>query len=167
MEDEKSLEIRELSPTEILLSWEAPEFEHHIRDIKWYLLALVTILALLGYSIYSNDWFFIIILVLVILGASVYLKSAPKIRRYAITRLGIFIDKNFFSYDELHSFWIIFNDKVKVLNILSNKKYIPPFTIILKNQDPNTIKKILKNFIHQEERMAENFFEKVTRLLKL
>lgn len=167
MEKEKGTEIRELSPTEILLSWEAPEFVHHVRDIKWYLLAFLVVFSLLGYSIYSKDWFFILVLVLVIFGVSSYLKTAPKIRKYAVTRLGIFIDKNFFSYDELNSFWIIFNEKIKILNILPNKKYIPPLTILLEDQDPMTIKNILKKFILQEEKRSENFFEKMTRLLKL
>ncbi|MCL4387233.1 MAG: hypothetical protein M1355_01060 [Patescibacteria group bacterium] len=165
---EKKEEIAEpvkIAPQEILLSWEAPEFVHHQRNVKWYISAGIILLALLGISVYTGDWFFIIILTLASIGTFIYLNTAPKIKHYAISRVGIEIDGVFYPYENLNAFWIIYNEKVKTLNLIFKKKYLPALMILLDDQDPVLIKSILKKSLKELER-EEGYTDKLTRILK-
>lgn len=150
----------------IILQWEAPEFIHHDRDVKWYILAVFLTIILLGYAIYSRDWFFIGTMVLILVGAVVYLKTPPKIRGYAIAELGIYIDDKFFSFSSLHSFWIIYEEKVKTLNFAFNKKYLPALTIQIGDQNPVQIKELLKKHLPEEEKRTETIGDQLIRKLK-
>lgn len=163
---QEELQSKKLAPEEILISWEAPEFVHHERDVKWYILAVLGVVFMIGFSLYTKDWFFLFILPFIIAGTVVYLKTPPKLRTYSISRLGVRVDDRFYSFDNLHSFWVIYNDQVRRLYILQNKKLTQPLFVELDDQDPVLIKNILKRFLHEEEKRDENYAEKLSRILK-
>lgn len=162
----KELEAKKLHPEEVLLSWDAPEFLEHERDAKWYIGAAVLALGLLGYSLYTKDWFFAVVVVIIAIVSLRYLKIKPNIKKYGITRVGIYIDERFYPFDQLHSFWVVYQPPLKILNILSTRRYLPQLTIQLEDQDPVMIKNILKKFIPEQEKRGEAVMDKVSRILK-
>lgn len=166
MEGEKELTTKNIHHEEIFFSWEAPEFLEHERDLKWYISAGILALGLLAYSLYTKDWFFVVVIIILIIILSHHLRVKPKIRTYGIARTGIYVDKRFYSYDQIHSFWIVYQPPVKTINILFSKGYLPPLTIQLEDQDPVLIKNILKKFIPEQEKRGESFWDKTLRILK-
>lgn len=167
MENEsQNIVTKKLHPEEALLSWDAPEFIDHDRDVKWYLSAVVLGIGLLAYSLFTRDWYFIVILVIVVPVAFKYLHIKPELKRYGISRVGITVDERLYSFDEIHSFWIVYQPPVKTLDILSTRKYFPNLTIQLGDQDPVIVKNILKKYIPEQEKRGEAFMDKVTRIIK-
>ena len=158
--------VKKISADEALLSWDAPDFVHHERDVKWYILASIGFLGLLSYSVYIKDWFFIIIMVVVLVGIVAYLKTTPQIKHYSLSRTGLHIGEMFYPYDILHSFWIVYNNHSQVVNIIQNKKYVPAITIRLEEQDPLVVRKILGKYIPEDSKRGENMIDWLVRRLK-
>ena len=166
MTEEKELQSKKLHPEELLLSWEAPDFEDHERNASWYVAAGAFALALFAYSIYTSDWFFAVVVVALVIVTFKYLKISPKTNTYGISRVGIQVNEKLYSYDQLHSFWIVYQPPTKVLNVLTTRRYMPQLSMQLVDQDPVMIKKILKKFMPEQEKRGENPIDKVTRMLK-
>ena len=164
--EETKLVTKKLQPDETLLSWQAPEFIDHDRNHQWYIAAVVVILGILAYSVYTRDWFFIGVLMVMVAVSFKYLNQKPSINLYAISRIGIFVNDRLYSFDDLHSFWIVYQPPVKTLNIMSVRKYMPALTIQLDDQDPVIIRSILKKFIPEQEKRGESFADKLSRVLK-
>lgn len=134
-----------------LLVWSAPEFHSYEHNWTWYLLVLIASLAVIGYSIYSRDW--IIIGVVIVLDVFIYLyaNKKPGETEYRITQLGIYAGQHFYSYNEIHSFWISYH-KQKRLSVIFNKRYLPQLSIIIDTLDPFTLKTTLGKYIPEQEK---------------
>lgn len=166
MEENKELEVKKVHPEETLLSWDAAEYVEHERDAKWFIVAGILTLGLFAYSLYTRDWFFAAVIVVLVIVSLKYLRMKPVLRRYGITRTGIHVDDKFYSYDQLHSFWIVFQPPVKSLHILTNRKYLPVIDIQIMDQDSVLIKSILKKFIPEQEKRGEAPMDKLSRMLR-
>jgi len=165
-EGNKELEVKKVHPEEALLIWSAQEYVEHERDTKWFIGAGLLTFGLLSYSIYTRDWFFVGVVIILVIVTLKYLKMKPALRRYGITRTGISVDEKFYSYDQLHSFWIVYQPPVKSLHILTNRKYLPVIDVQLEDQDPVLIKSILKKFLPEQEKRGEAPMDKLSRMLR-
>ncbi len=150
-----------------LLAWQAPEFSVYSRSWVYYLLTAIAFLAVVGYSIYSRDWFIIIIAVLLAGFFYWYPSIKPKDASYRITQLGIYINDRIYPYSEIHSFWIFINQKENKLNLIFNKKYLPQLSLLLLDLDPLMIRNTLNKYVPEQEGRTESLVDKFIRLLKL
>ena len=150
-----------------LLGWQAHEFHNYDHNWKWYASIIAASLGVIGYSIYTQDWFVIPFVVVVDVFLYLYSKKEPKIMAYRITQLGIYVDDHFYPYSEIHSFWLSLQQKEKKLNIIFLKKYLPQLSIILDGIDPLQIKTTLGKYIPEQENRSESIVDTIARLLKL
>jgi hypothetical protein len=159
---EKSISEREI------FSWEAKDFERASIDTKWYVVASVLIVALIGYSVWQRDWFVIGIIVVVSAVMFWYIFSVkPKNVSYKITPVGIHVDGRLYPFSEIHSFWMVYNDRVKSLYIAFTKKYLPTLVVGLENIDPVILKGFLLKKIPEQEKRGESLVDKFTRIARL
>jgi len=151
---------------DILLSWEAPSFERKAKDYRWYLAALGVILAIIGYSIWQQDWFFIGIVIIVSAVAFWYLKTTkPQRKQYAITPLGIISGDHVYPFSEIHSFWVVYRPNVKILCLAFTRKYLPTLEVSLGNMDPVVLRSVLSKRIPEQSKRDENIVDKLVRVL--
>jgi hypothetical protein len=150
-----------------LLHWQAPEFNVHSRNWIYYLITAIAFLAVVAYSIYFRDWFIIVIAVVLAGFFYWYPTLKPRIANYKISQLGFYVNDRIYQYSEIHSFWILVNQKENKLNIIFNKKYLPQLSILLDKIDPLTAKTILGKYIPEQENRTESLVDKLMRLLKL
>lgn len=151
---------------DILLEWEAPSFERKTKDHRWYLAALGIIVALIAYSVWQQDWFFIGIVIVVSAVAFWYIRTShPQKMHYAITPLGIISGNHTYPFSDIHSFWIVYRPGVKILCIAFTRKYLPTLEIGLGNTDPVVLRSVLSKRIPEQSKRDENLVDKLVRML--
>jgi hypothetical protein len=159
---------RKLNFGNVMLSWEAYDFDLKPKSFRWFLLAALFILIGLGYLIWERDWFTLVIFIIIIAVGFWYIQTAkPKLVTYGITPLGITVDGRLHPFSEIHSFWIVYNEKVQRLYVGFTKKYLPPLNIDLKEVDPVLLKSILLTKIPEQEKRGESITDKIIRIIGL
>ncbi len=166
-QSQNDFQEQEVSADKVFFEWEGMEYEHEEKSFKFFLVAGLISLVVLAYLIYTKDWFMVPIVFIMDGLLYFYSRKKPRTLRYRVTKLGIFIDNYFYPFSEMHSFWLIYNQKVKALNLVSLKKYLPVFTISLENIDPLKLRNFLKTILPEQEKRGEVFVDKLLRLLKM
>ena len=149
-----------------LFSWEASSSSEKPKSKKWYAIALIVISVVIAYSVWQKDWFIIIITILVSAIMFWYIHFADVAKTYyKITPMGIYVDEKLHPFSEIHSFWMVYNQRVKVLYIVFTKKYLPTLNISLENIDPVSLKSFLIKKIPEQEKRGETLADKITRTI--
>lgn len=153
---------------EAVISWESPEYIQHEKGIFWYLIAIACALILCVYAIFTANWTLLVALIVL---AAVYYRIhgyPPKNVKIKISRVGIKINSKEYPYQNIDSFWIIYNPpSTKTLNLKSNSRLLPDIAIQLGDQDPSEIREYLASQIREKEGREELFIDSLIRILKL
>lgn len=151
----------------VLLEWQSQANEG-TRDLKWFLLVGFVTLFPVAYSIFTKDWFVLALIAIVVpVLFFYYRKQNPENAHCRITPLGFYENERFYSFAELHSFWIIYNDSVQTLNFIFLKGYLPTVTVDISEVDPLKLRAILVRRLPEQEKRAESLFEKLIRIFNL
>ena len=151
-----------------LLAFTGQSFDYQEKGIWWYVAAGVVVLGIIGYLAWQKDWFSIVITVIIAAVLTWYVASVrPREVNYELTDFGVKTNDQFYHFNEIHSFWIIYHDKVKTLNLMLIKKYLPTVTIDITNADPNQVRTILARKIPEETGRTENILDRMVRTLHL
>lgn len=150
-----------------LMSWQAPEFIYHEKNRNWYIIVVLIFAALIAFAVYSKS--FLMAITFVVAGGIFYLyaQKKPITMDIAIREDGIQYHDQFFPYEVLNGFWITYEPpEVKSLTISTSQLFIPKITIILTDQDPVEIRKILIEEIPEDKDLEENTIDALTRRIK-
>lgn len=151
----------------VLVGWKAPEFELYARSWVYYSVLGVLLIAVIGYAIYTQDWFVIAIFVILAGFMVWYQKKVPQEKTYRITQLGLYEDNKFYQYNEIFSYWFLIDGNYKALNIIFAKKYLPQMTILLGTTDPVKVRAVLSKYIPEEGTRTETILDRLVRLFRL
>ncbi len=152
----------------IQLEWKAPEFINHYRGAKWFLIAGILTILLIGYAIYSGSATMAI--VFIVLAGVYYLthNQEPKIINIKITDLGIYAGDDYHPFNEINSFWINYHPPyVHNLTLRLSDKSRTKVVIQLDVQNPVEVRKTLAREIPEVEGEHESVMEMLIRLLRL
>lgn len=151
----------------VLVGWKAPEFQQYTRNWIYYSILGVLFLVVIGYAIYTQDWFIIAIFIILAGFLVWYQQKQPIVKTYRITQLGVYEDNKFYQYNEIYSYWFLINGDYKALNIIFAKKYLPQMTILLEKTDPVKIREVLSKYIPEEGNRTETLLDRLVRLFRL
>ena len=157
----------EATKESVLLAWKAKEYPEYTLTKRYYLAVSVIFLAIIGYAIYTKDWYGIGIVVVLSIIMVWYQRQTPKERIYRFSQLGLYVDNHFYPYNEMYSFWFLLKTPEKSLNIIFQKKYLPQLTIILNGTDPLKIRQTLGKYIPEESNRTENIADTMMRWFRL
>ncbi|MFH0828914.1 MAG: hypothetical protein V1907_01915 [Candidatus Kerfeldbacteria bacterium] len=133
-----------------LLSWKFPEIPHYAYTRMWYAIMTVIGLALLTYAIFSRNPLFAFI---VIIGWSIFYyrsRQKPRVLTATIFEDGIGIGKDFFPFDDIKNFWIIYKPPAKTIYFTFKSALRPLIGIALEDANPVEIRKQLRRFIQED-----------------
>lgn len=153
---------------EAIISWESPEYIQHEKGVIWYLAAIACALILCVYAIFTANW--TLVLALIVLAAVYYRIHGfpPQNVKVKISKTGIKINSKEYPYQNIDSFWIIYNPpSTKTLNLKSNSRLLPDIAIQLGDQDPSELRAYLVSQIREREGREELFIDSLIRILKL
>src|SRR4030042_4599711 len=98
--------IREDDFGRVYFEWAVPEYLTHERSMGWYLVMLISAIALVIYCIFTANFHFALVIILVVF--IVFLRSyyPPKDLNFQITEEGILLGNQLFTYDKIKNFYI-------------------------------------------------------------
>ncbi|MBI4092850.1 MAG: hypothetical protein HY420_02905 [Candidatus Kerfeldbacteria bacterium] len=152
-----------------LISWRFPEVPRYQRSRGWYIGMSVFVLLVLVWSIYDRNPLFAIIIVLAFTIIIFQSRQKPNILTINITEDGVEIAKNFYAYDDLARFWIIYKPPLaKTLYLRFKSSLRPVLGIPLEGTDPVKLRRELLRFLSEDlEKEEEPASDAVGRLFKI
>ncbi len=152
-----------------LAVWTFPEFIKHERSQKWYILMIAVVIGLLLFAIFTQNFLFAIIIILIGTILALFDLKDPMTIKFQIIETGIRISENFYSWRELENFWIIYHIPETKNLYFKFKNFIKPNVIIpLENQNPVLIREILLKYLREDlEQEEESFSEKFGKIIKM
>lgn len=155
---------------ENIINWGIPEYDRPKRNKRWYIIAIIVILAILAYSIITANYLFTVIMLMGSFMLFYYdRKEAPMID-FIIEEEGIMIGSKFYDYDEIKHFSIVYKPKedIKNLYLTFNNNLRNRITIPLMEQDPLIVRRYLLQYLDEDlDRNHEPVSESIGRILKL
>ncbi len=153
----------------VVYEWWVKEYEKRERSKRWYMIAAISVVGLLAYSLISQNYLFSLIVVL--FGIIVYLHDMqnPIDVYFAITEVGVILGKKFYRYNELSTFWIIYNPpEVKNLYFTLNNMVKHRLQVPLLDYDPRPVRDYLKKFLKEDlDQEEEPMSDRLARTFKL
>ncbi|HAT74113.1 MAG: hypothetical protein US30_C0006G0010 [Candidatus Moranbacteria bacterium GW2011_GWF2_36_839] len=152
---------------DVRLHWRAPEFETFERDRKWYFYITAILIAIVAYAIFTNGLVMAITFILIGVVGYIYIEKDPRTLDFMLTRDGVVAGREIYDFDNIRSFWVFYEeDGLRVIS-LHTESYLAPFIHIpIHDQDPTEIRKILLEYIPEEEHKP-GMMDTLDRLLRL
>lgn len=153
---------------EVYHAWEVPEYERFLHSRLWYLIAALLLVSCIAYALFTSNPFFAIILVLIAIVYVVHELREPSLVQFGITDRGVVWHGFLFPYEEIKTFWIVYEPpQVKNLYLNFKRTTQPRLTIPLEDEDPLEILETLKNFVREDKRVDEPTIDSFGRILKI
>ncbi len=134
-----------------MIEWSALEYEARERTQGWYIFmgGAATLLVILG--ILAGSYFFIAFVLLAFVVMVMYAKRSPRRMDFSITSEGIRAGTKFYRMSDLKSFWIFNSPNAKELSLEVKSGFMPFLRFPLGDTNPEEVKRVLLNFIPEEE----------------
>ncbi|MFA6018545.1 MAG: hypothetical protein WC776_05205 [Patescibacteria group bacterium] len=168
-EEPQEEQFEEVDVGDELLSWETWDNPPAERSRLWYVVMGSIGVALTVYAVLAANYLFaIIILIIAVIIVVNSLRPSRQIKVY-ITSLGIVFGDEFYPYQEIKDFSIIYQPpEVQILYIDFHKIWRPLITIQIGDVDPNVLRSTLLPFVFENlEREDEHLTDAVKRMYKL
>lgn len=143
-------------------------FDKHRRSVTWYIGALIIAGLLLLYAIYTANFLFAVLIL--IIGFIIFIHDLrdPVIHDCIVTEGGIFVDDQFLPYSDFESFWIVYDPPVKNLYLTQSGITKSHLTIPIGDADPIEVRRWLRRVVLEDlERNDEPASETIGRILKI
>jgi hypothetical protein len=152
---------------DVLMHWQAPEFEVYEQDKKWLTYIALALAVIIGYAVYQNSLIMAITFILIGVVGYIYIDKEPRTIDFMITYDGIVAGKEIFEYENIKSFWIFYEaDGKKVISLHMNGGIMPYVHIPIHNEDPVQIREALLQNLH-EIKQGHNFVDTLERFLRI
>lgn len=138
----------ETSIGEILHTWKAPEFEAYEKSTRWYLIGTAFISVIVIYALFTNSPIMAVTFILLGIVGFIHLQRDPRVIDFAITTTGVLADNQLYSYENIYSFWIFYEEpNIKIISLHTKASMLPYIHIPLHGEDPVALREILMTYI--------------------
>ncbi|MFA6028075.1 MAG: hypothetical protein WC752_04075 [Patescibacteria group bacterium] len=135
----------------ILLKWEVMEFEKYQRTFMWYFLMGGGALALFVYAIWTLNFLFAIIIVIIATIVIIHERRDPDRLLFKIMEDGIQLDETFIPFKEVKKFWLVYEPpEVKNLYFDLKRTFRPELSIPLINTNPVLVRRLLLRYLQED-----------------
>lgn len=152
----------------ILHQWGFSEFVQYQRSRRWYTVVGLIVAGSFVWAVFQGNVLFAVIL---ILAAIVYVtlnQRSPRTIQCTITEDGIGVDRDFFTWDELGRFWVVYQPpEVKKLFFRFKSSIRPIISVLLEKENPVTIRKSLLEYLAEDPNGEEPASDQFSRVFKL
>lgn len=152
-----------------IFSWETWEYPPVERSRRWYMIAGTIGIGLLLYALLTSNFVFAVLVLM--FAVIMMLRDVRKPERVpvAITTGGIVFGNDFYRYEDVRDFAIIYNPpSVKTLYVTFNGLVNPVLSIALEDMNPNDVRQALLPYAFENlNREQEYLTDLISRLYKL
>ena len=149
--------------------WIIPEYTQHERGRWWYVTAGVIAAALVVWAIWTVNFLFAVVIVLVAIILLVRHSEMPTQLMVSLYEDGVQIGEEFYSYKDFKSFWIIYEPpEVKTLYFDFKNAWRPRLPVPLEEENPLTVRSLLLKYLEEDlSRESEPTSDALSRVLRL
>lgn len=152
---------------EIFHSWKAPEFELYEKSRNWYIAAGLFIFIMVIYAVFTNAPIMAITFILIGIVGYIYAQKDPRIVNFCITSKGVLADRQFYSYENIFSFWIFYEpNHTRVISLHTKASVLPFVHIPIEDEDPVKLRDLLMQNI-PEIKQNPSLINTIERVLHL
>ena len=109
---------------EALIRWQSTEYIHQERTALWFVvLALVVIVLMVLAVVVIKSVTFAILLPVMAAALVVYVKHAPSVNDYIVSRKGLHINDRLYTYDQFRSFGIVQHNGHNSVVLVPRKRF--------------------------------------------
>lgn len=161
--------LDEMAKTQDVFVWEAPAWERHERRPSWYLWMGLVALGLVGYAVFTANYLFAFIVLLLAIILVLAGNENPKKILVQIGHNGIVVGGEIYPFSEVNNFAIVYQPpNVKVLYVQPKSIVRPRLRISLEEEDPVGIRGHLKRYVNEDlDLRDEHVSDIVARLLRM
>lgn len=142
------------------ISWQSLEHTHGDRSADWYWGVGAVAVSIIVLCVFFDNYLLGVIIALGAFAAIVHAQKGPEMVYHELTSRGVVVDKTFFPYQNLTSFWIDFNAHRPRLVIRPKKQFAPLLVMPLDDLDDDIIRDFLLQYLPEIE-----FTESLTKKL--
>ncbi len=147
---------------EIFLEWTVPSRMVHERGFRWYLVATVLALALLVYSVFTANFLFGVMIILIALIVIINDAKPVKDLVVAVSNKGLVVGNQIYRYTIFESFYILYEPPRLQKLVLERGGIRGELTFDIVNQDPVAVRELLlqvipENLEREDEPLADLF----------
>lgn len=140
------------SVTADALTWTAPEYVRRPKSIRWYAVAAGLISIMVGYALLTESPIMAITFILIGLTGYLVLEKEPPEMSFAITEEGIRADREFYEFENIHSFCIVKQaEGTSSISLHTVGEIVPYVRIPLGTQDPEVFRDVLSDYLEEEK----------------
>jgi len=152
----------------VLAEWQFPEYPKYERSKFWYFWYIVITLAFLSYAIFTANFLFSIIIVMVAFIIYFQNKKEPAMIDFQITEDGLLLNERFYEFSKLKKFRIVYKPpEFKDVFFDFKSSLRPELYVPLEDRNPIQIRNILLEYLEEDtENTDEGFSHGMRRLLK-
>lgn len=191
--DEEKKKVEEIRSEDDIISWKVQEYVSPKKNRRWYLIASLVAVICIVYALLTLNYIFVVI---IILGAILIILTdgaKPAILDIELSDDGVKVGKEFYVYEQLDNFFIIYRPKDGIKNLyIEFKRFVKPqvsgaakagryewmlwlmnfartrLSIPLDDMNPVVIRKNLLKYIKEDtERTDIPLSEKLSDMLKM
>lgn len=154
--------------SEVIFSWRHPADIKYAKNVWWHVIAIAVLLLIGWWSVATDNFLFIIFLVLFYLLILIYEFRAVENIDFVITPDGLKSGQKFFAYDQFDHFFIVYNDPgVKNIYLEFKNPIKGRLVIPLDGQNAVAIREYLLNFLTEDlDREGEPISDLLRRWLR-
>ncbi len=151
-------------------NWEINEKNKHKRDKKWYIIASIITISLIVYALITKNFFFALIIIISSALIIFFDNEEDRILAIKIKYDGVGIGNNFFEFEGMRNFYIIYRPKEEIKKIyfefknpLKNR-----LSIQLNEQNPVEIREFILKYLEEDlEKEHEPLSEGLAKIFRL
>ena len=151
----------------VLKTWTVPEYRKYERTFSWFLGMAVVVGLLLLYAVYSSNFLFALIIIMVLAVILLNHFRDPQDVEVSIAEKGLQVDNKFYGYEGLKNFWIVNDDDVKELYFSTSNVLMPQLKVAVSAGDVEEVRGILKKKVKEDANGDEPVSELWGRVLKI
>ncbi len=155
------------TPSEPILSWNAPSVPLHERSVRWYLIAITLLIAGVIYGIWSGAWSFSVVLILCAVVYVLVRNHVPPAHTITISREGILFDTQFTRFEDIAGFWFIETAHYNEIRFVLKDRKAREIAIHTDGIPLDTIRSSLNGFCSELSDKHEHLIDIFIRLCKL
>jgi hypothetical protein len=153
-----------------IVSWEVPEYPTHTRPHWWYIVYAIVTIGFIVYALANNNFLFAIILVVASLVVILNDARTPRNVLVSITTEGVIVGNQFFDYDEIKHFAVIYKPGQDLKKLYFQFKALTKHRLSIGLYDVNPLflrENLMKYLPEDLDRTHEPLSEVLSRILKL
>lgn len=159
---------KDVSAPKVFMEWLTPAYRQTEKSKGWYAVMGLVVLLFVIYDLMTGGW--IVSITFLLLAGVYYLnesKSVPTVQ-VMVSDLGIRFGGQYFSYDQIKSFWILNDPEIRMLYLRTYKGVDRQITIMVpENINIAKLREYLQLQATEEQGKKESFSDQLIRNLGL